>query len=648
MTITTGYIDSTKINIRVILSIGTVVVLMMLLHFEPSGESWGYWTFADELYNRGEFVIQSRSPLYVLYLQLFNWMGFPFSIYIEWMTTSLITGLSLYLLLRVKLNEWNAIFAVVFWLPFIRYSEPPVQSLALSTAAIAFVIRSNSFKYSDSNRSAITMSYTLLIMAFMFRVTYILPLVLVILYDIWNRYKLKGFKNIFVNSMPTWKDWHLLMILIFFVISSLLVSQHPWNNAWFATTTWFPVSGEHTSLGDGGFIQSMNWKYIELTYGNFENHDFYFTNKEIFGNATTLVSAFFSNYVFVIEQWWRNILELFKITSSLNLITYLISTLIPGIGGLFATTLLLYGVIKSTVDSKQFFLLLIATILLVGSSAIGVPKVRYMVPVVPFLILSAYWYSTMIKNVVVPKVFETRISYVKSLLFLITSLTLVAIILFYSEKIILSDNYIAFHSRYQGSYDWLVVAITIVYLLLLIALASQFSSISSNKFRDKTRKYVGIAIIPVMFLSFTPATSLWIDIIRDAATEPKIMTDDNFSFLNSKDKILGLGDNCNGIMTMEHNLMEIIFSDYDTKIYDIWEIPPFGNFDDSVYDGLDMNRVDCLFISNNLSQGPTGKATNQTIRYRNYIHPYELELLSAGALLYKIDGYGKVIIFKNR
>ena len=93
--------------------------------------------------------------------------------------------------------------------------------------------------------------------------------------------------------------------------------------------------------------------------------------------------------------------------------------------------------------------------------------------------------------------------------------------------------------------------------------------------------------------------------------------------------------------------MRVIFSDYDTTIYDVMEIPPFGNLDDSVYDGLNVNRVDCLFISNTLSQGPTGRATNQTIRYKNYILAYELELLSLGASLYKLDGFGTAVILQK-
>jgi len=154
-------------------------------------------------------------------------------------------------------------------------------------------------------------------------------------------------------------------------------------------------------------------------------------------------------------------------------------------------------------------------------------------------------------------------------------------------------------------------------------------------------------ILPIIFLSFTQATLLWQDIVMDIAAGPKIMTNAKFSFTNSKDKILSLGGNCSGIMVLENTIMAVIFSDYETKIYDVWEIPPFGSLNNSEYNGLDLNRVDCLFISNILSQGPTGAATNQTVRYKNYIQPYELELLSSGASLHKISGFGKAVILQK-
>ena len=617
---------------------------MMLLHHEGGGETWGYWVFADELYNEGRFISQSRSPLYILYFQLFYWAGFPNFVYMEWITTSLITGLSLYLLLRIQLSEWVSIFGVVIWLPFIRYSEPPVLSLALAMTSIAFIIRSNSLNlYTD--RSVITASYTFLIMAYLLRSTYILPLVIVVLYDLWNYYKLNGFRNIFIIMIPTPRDWYLLAVITFLIVSSLLISVHPWNNPWFSSTTWLPVSEENPSLLYSGFIQLMNEQYIESNYGDFTSHDIYFTNKELFGDATTFFSAFFSNYDFVIKQWWKNILYLFEMTSNLNLFSNSIA-LIPWFGGLIGSILILYGSIKFTVSNKQILLLLIATILLIGSSVIAAPKLRYMVPAVPFLIYSAYWYSTLIKKVVLPKIFGTKTSFVNSILFLIAYLTLVVIILLFSERMIFSDSFITLNPKYVGVYDWLIPVILITYFLLFIGLLSQFFSFSSDKFRVRIRKYITYMIIPVLFLSFTPATSHWIEISRNVLVGPKVLKNDNFSFISSKDRIISLGANCIGIMALEHQIMSIIFSKSNTVIYDISEIPPFGNLNNSEYDGLNLNRIDCLFISNKLSKG-VSRATNRTLRFKNFIQPYEIELLSSGASSHTIGGFGKVIILQK-
>jgi hypothetical protein len=639
-----NYITNSKINFRVIVSIFAVVFLIMLGPFEPGGESWPYWVFADELYSQGTFVIQSRSPLYILYLQLFNWAEFPFSVVMENVVTYSITGFSLYLLLRVMLDEWSSIFATVFWLPFICYSEPPVQALAFSVTSIAFVIRSNSNKF-NSNKTVATVSYTLLIMAFMFRQTYILPLVLVVLYDLWSCYKSKGFKNIFLNIIPTFKDWHLIIVITFLIISSMLISEHPWNNAFFSTITW-KTGVAQISVTDGAFIQLMNEQYIESVYGNFTDQDFYFTNMELFGGATSLKSAFFNNYEFVIVQWWRNILELFEMTSNINLITNLIS-LVPWIGHFIGTLLILYGVKKFVDIKSQMFILYIATILLLGSTAIGFPKMRYMIPAVPFLIFSSYWYASVISNVAFPKIFATKASLVKSLLLFLILLTFVLAILLYSGKMIFLDNYISLHPKYPTTYDGLIAAITIVYLFLFAALLSQLSALTADKFRETARKYIAYAIIPVIFLSFTPATTSWINIAKGAAITTKIIKNDSFSFMSSKDQILNLAANCNGIMTLEHSIFAILFSDLNTKIYDIWEIPPFGDIDDSEYNDLNINRVDCLFISNNLSDG-FSRASNHHIRYKNYIKHYEIELLSSGASMHKINGYGRAVIRKKR
>lgn len=636
--------ELTNIKASIFLIIATIVI-MMFGHYEAGGESWGYWFFANELKEGNGFVIPSRAPIYTAYLQLFNWIVHPYSFIIEWFVTSLITGYSVYLLLKIKLSAWYSLAAIILWLPFIRYNEPPVQSLALAVTCLAFVIRSD-LNTTHNNRFKFSASYALLIMAYMFRVTYIVPLILVILYDGWVIYKSNSFIGLGKALTPKKVDWPIAMVLIFLILSYLFLSSHPWNNAWFATTSWFPVSGEHTSLGNGGFIQSMNWQYIAYKYGSFENYDFYFTNKELFDGATTILEALKNNYTFILEQWWRNLITLFDNIVGMNFITHSIARLIPGFGYIIGASLLLFGAFKISKDNKQFYLLLLGAILLVGLTIIGVPKARYLVPAVPLFILAGYWYSLTINKVVLPRIFNSKRSFLMSLLFMILIISIISAILFFDNKIVISAWNINIFHEYEEQWGWIIPAILSSYLLIFIVFILQSFLNNSAKQRLLLLRFFRSLVIPTLLLSFTQASYLWKEIIQNIVEPSELITFKEAMLNSAGREIVELSKSCEGILTMEHLILPIIIKNPNIKIYDIWEIPPFGNLDDSVYDGLNPNRVDCLFISDTLSKGQAGKATNQTIRYNNYIHPYELELLSNGASLYKINDYGRAIINK--
>ena len=83
------------------------------------------------------------------------------------------------------------------------------------------------------------------------------------------------------------------------------------------------------------------------------------------------------------------------------------------------------------------------------------------------------------------------------------------------------------------------------------------------------------------------------------------------------------------------------------KLYNIYEIPPFGKFGNSEYDGLNIERIDCLLISN-IYTGSPGWYANQKIRYKNYIEPYSFELIQMGAEENEIPNYGKAIILNGK
>lgn len=137
-------------------------------------------------------------------------------------------------------------------------------------------------------------------------------------------------------------------------------------------------------------------------------------------------------------------------------------------------------------------------------------------------------------------------------------------------------------------------------------------------------------------------------IIDDSRKGDLRILDDRSSRYNSSMKetfsaVYPLIQNCKGIMALEHNFIGAFTNIPLQKIYDVWEIPPFGHLGESAYMGLNPDRINCVLVSRELSLYE-GFATNYQIRYQNYIKPYVEELLSKGAASYDIPSYGKVVI----
>jgi hypothetical protein len=102
-------------------------------------------------------------------------------------------------------------------------------------------------------------------------------------------------------------------------------------------------------------------------------------------------------------------------------------------------------------------------------------------------------------------------------------------------------------------------------------------------------------------------------------------------------------NNCkNGIITSEPEFFSAILFN-NKNIYDIFEIPPFGNFYESklIYNGLNFNRIDCVAISD-INFSYNGKATSTYLRYKNYLLPYTQLILDNGGFFIRIEGYGNL------
>ena len=92
------------------------VLFTIYRHWELGGESWGYWTFAQIFQDSGKFVILDRSPLYILYLNAFLWLGYPVSVISEFIATSFILAISMVFLIRPYTGLLIAVFVILLWL----------------------------------------------------------------------------------------------------------------------------------------------------------------------------------------------------------------------------------------------------------------------------------------------------------------------------------------------------------------------------------------------------------------------------------------------------------------------------------------------------------------------------------------------------
>ena len=604
------------------------LITTLYLPWEIGGETWGYWYFARIYSETGHVVILDRSPLYTLYLNLFSWINYPNSVTIEYIFTSGIVLFALICLFRLFLNKWLSLIAALIWLPYMQFAEPPVQKLALAFSIFSLLIRLN-----NKIEHKILLSYVLLLVAYLFRATYVLPLITFIIYDIYNKNLKKGYENIKINKKIIIL-FIFLFILIFWFIKKQSIS--PLNNVWFADTTWFPSSGK--TILDGGFIQGINWFYILEKYGTFIGHDFYITNKEAFNGATNLIDIAIINPEVFIKYIINNIKILPSIITAGIWLPVNRSEGLDYIYSFFIFGIIIYGAFKST-SEVIIKLFIFNSLLLVIVTTLSIPKWRYMMPMIPIFIFSAYWYGKIVSSIINGKKQNPKNNLIKS----IASLNIMAVLSLFAFKI--TDQ----ESRPVLSEVLLITSIILFFVALFLLLIIW---LGYENIIGKLNKIVNVYPFLILMTVFCSIEILdWkklFDKISNKQNESnyKIMESDPFSMKASHNNLIKLTENCKGIMMLETTFLGAFSTQNINSIYSIWEIPPFGKLDDSNYMGLNKNRIDCLLISSNLANG-IGAATNIQLRYKNYIKPYANYLKSIGAIDHEISSFGNAIILPN-
>jgi len=563
-------IISNKKNLLALPFIITFVVLSMFSNWEMGGETWGYWYFAQIFKNTGNFIIFDRSPIYVLYLNLFNWLDYPYSVNIEYIFTTSICSYALFLFSRKFLNIPTSLIACCICIPFIQIAEPPVQKLAL-----AFTIFSLLIRFNEDNRKAIMISYAFLLIAYCFRQTYLLFILVFLIFDIIHLYKQNKILNprTFIPNLNS--DWPLILVIT--LLSYFLLYQSPsnWNNVWFTDTTWFPSDGK--TMRDGGGLQILNMFYILKTYGTYLGHDFYFTNKEAFNDAQDFMTAILANPLIFFEMVVFNITIFIPKLLHLLFIPQIDNWIFKVFYKVIITLAIFYGSLKFSLQ-KGVLKFFVGSWVLLLVLLIARPSERYFLPAIPIFILASCYYSDVLANILFFKDMKNKYRYVKKILY------------------------------------------NLSFMIILLFLC--FSNI------DKWKIAINNFNIQLNGNNF------------------ELLANNNFSLKKSFEQLNNLSNHCTGLMALE-SLFLASFVNKNINYYSFYEIPPFGNLNNNKnsYNGLNLNRINCVFVSTSLEFG-IGAGTNSQLRYKNYIKPYTILLLENGASKHVIPNFGTAFVLK--
>ncbi|OGW91028.1 MAG: hypothetical protein A3D28_01615 [Omnitrophica bacterium RIFCSPHIGHO2_02_FULL_63_14] len=610
-----------------VLTVGVIATLFR--HGDGLGESTLYWFFARLFAEEGAFNIPDRSPLYVLYLQAFRWLGYPQGVVVEYVITSLLVASALVALIArhvgLKWGTWGALC----WLPFLQHASPSVQQLALACSIWGLLLRGGT-----PTRRRWVASYAWMGLAYLFRSSYaILP----VLFGVWDLLRLR-----FQRLPPTVgriarvepvSDWPLAVLLGLMVWFHAAQSTHAWNNANAATVTWFPVRAR--SLADSHFIQAFNITYLKRYYQGDESRDFYFSNLELFHGAEDVWSAIRANPGFIIVQTLRNARAALDFIPTFTEFPKVSSAVRPPalVFNLLLVLGLLYGAIRMG-GSQPERIFILAHVPLVASAGLILPEIaRHYVPLVPLLLFSGCWYGLQVRGLLArgPGLLCGLGA---------AGVGLVSLSLWVMRRV--------------DTTPWGPLTIPVVGLgygvsLLLLGAAWQASRIPG---RQPLRLLLQGLAIPLVLAVCSDGpgqwAGLWRDLVEDIHRGGVRVMESRPGSLKASSQVIGsLIHGCRGVMAMEHTFIAAFIAPRSGRVYDIWEIPPFGSLYDSVYDGLRPDRIDCVLVSHELATG-VGMGTNYRIRYEHYIQPYVAQLQGMGAVTHDIRGFGQAVILPRR
>jgi len=412
-------------------------------HWELGGESSGYWFFSKILLDKGGFLVLERSPLYTIYLLLFQWLDYPNSIIIEYILTTLISSYSIMLLVKFLTNSNIGILSGILWIFLLQGSEPPVNKLALAFSIFALIVRLN-----KSTRFNLTSSYALFIVSYLFRQNYILLVLTVFIVDLGHSYYKYGLIELCKKLKIQKEDWPLILVFSVITIFIIFQSNHPWNNIYFGNQKWIA----------GGDVSNFTEMVIHL-----------FSINEILQNIKLLFYTIINITVIPLpfKFWWVSVLIcayiLYFILSSFSQI--IIKSYIIGLSLVLMSTIFIQIVSRYMTPSIPIFILFaICMSNYIQLNLINIKSKKLFLTFLCVLIISSILF--LVINIHNYKIHNIHIIKIILMYFLLLSFMLTLIVSFskykyYSNRTIKNILLVIFFCFTGGLQDWVNFSITL-------------------------------------------------------------------------------------------------------------------------------------------------------------------------------------------
>ncbi|MBF0603825.1 MAG: hypothetical protein HQL07_09040 [Nitrospirae bacterium] len=610
-----------------------LLIMMVIRPYDFHGENFYYWMFARAFHEIGVFPIPDRSPISVLYLNLFLPLGFPYSTIAEEMVRDLLVLGAFALFFRPYYGVLVGLSAAAIWLIFLNLGAPFGQSIGLALLLIAAALRRK-----RDDPAAVTGCYLLLFLANAFRPTYSIAILLFVFYDFyrWGH----DYKFAFPTNFLSKIIYPLIAIVLWFSMSAWITSsqwQSPANNTYGFENENYPYNTKN--LFDTNLVSAFATLRLR-EFPNAAEMDILSHTEELLGSARTATDVLRKSAHSFFVEFDKNVPEFLHAVWLLTFIPKIkFAPHISAAAYALTEALVFFSVILyiARLSPTRLYPVLV----FLGSAATVLPKLliiasgeRHYAGFVPVLVFAGFWFGDRVTSLLRR---DERPGW--DLLAFLAAVIVVLLLRMLGR---------ATHGEgIHGDLAVLVVAVVLAGGVLYIRRKNMFPAGGNRSIRPV------LLVIGLVLFSHSPflwghaGKEILSDLIhgRISIMEPHDAV--NFSTKRAFESVEPMLEGCAGVIANE-----AIFWNAFSKLplgsfHSPLELPAAGRYGETPVNLLDPTVVNCV-IDNHAHDDQGLSVMNLKKRWRDYVYPYITELKNRGAGVHHVDRVGDVIILRNK